>query len=269
MTKLKWVIQDNVGKTSDLTKLVDFLELLKVEWIPVPYIPFDLSPVEGVPTEGITLFYGSVGLVNKVSNDNRWNPGVFFDAKKMDFVAQSEGFGKNLLNVDSKLFSLGEVYQNRVVFGEKDILFVRPATDTKIFSGGLFTGSELKEEVRRVIEVGNDPRIHPGLLIQVAEPKPLVREMRSFVVDGKVSTSAYYGHGKRNDDPIPEDIEFAQEMAKVYQPAGVYTLDTCVLENGDRKVVELNCFNSSGLYLSDIYKLIQDVNAFLLERYGE
>jgi hypothetical protein len=267
-TPLKWVIQNNVGKTEDLTKLVDFLDLLGVHWEHIPYIPFDLSPVHGVDTTGITLFYGSVGLVQRVKNDNRWNPGVFFSPEKLDFFAQANGFGNYLLNYDSKLYTLRDVYEGKLVMGDKELMFVRPASDTKLFTGDLFTGVELRDEVKRVIEVGNDPRVHQDLYIQIAPPKKISRELRSFVVGGKVSTSAYYGHGKRYDDPEPEDVAFAEDMAKVYKPLDVYTLDTCLLENGERKVVELNCFNSSGFYLSDIYKLVQDVNNLLREKYS-
>jgi hypothetical protein len=266
MSNLKWVIQNNLGRNMDqnLEKLIGFLEVQGVKWEHIPHIPFDESPVEGIDSEGITLFYGSTGFVDRVSRMNRWKPGVFFNPPRFAFQALREGFGENLLNYGSEILTVQELLARDL--DPKGVWFIRPAHDTKAFTGALFETWEIKDWERILKDA--TWKFRYDTVIQVAEPKVIIRELRSFVVDGKVSTSSYYGHGMMKQPVFPEDIEYAKEMAKVYQPADIYTLDTCLLENGERKVVETNCFNSSGFYWSDIHKLVADVNHFLLERYS-
>jgi len=258
--KLKWVVQNNLGQSSDVHRFVEFLEVQGVHWEHIPIIPFDNSPITGVDKEGITVFYGSTGMVRRVYETGGWAPGVWFDPTRFGFHALLDGFGQDLLNADSEVVSVGELLQRS--YGKEKLFFSRPAQDSKAFTGGLFYFSEIQEWSQCFESPTN--MIKPETLVQISEPKVIERELRSFVVNGKISTSSYYAHGKRMHEVEPEDVEFAQEMANKYQPAAVFTLDTCRLEDGTRRVVETNCFNSSGFYNSDIYKLIQDINSFLL-----
>lgn len=261
---LKWIIQENLGNDRNNGKLAEFLDAKKVPWQSVFHIPFDDSPIEGIDPSGITIFYGSTGLVNRVAIKNLWKPGVFFEGERFSFQALKDGFGPHLLNYGSELLTVRELVERDL--DPKGVWFIRPAHDTKAFTGALFVDHEVKAW-KEALE-GATGRFTHDTLVQVAKPEVIIRELRSFVVNKTVSTSSYYGHGMMRQHVFPEDIEFAQEMAKVYQPAEVFTLDTCLLEDGRRKVVETNCFNCSGLYWSDVYKLVDDVNNFLLERYS-
>jgi hypothetical protein len=264
MQQLKWVIQNNLGSDRNVGKLAEFLDVMRVPWEHFSHIPFDDSPIEGVSTEGITIFYGSTGLVDRVNKINRWKPGVFFNPSRFAFQALREGFGENLLNYASELVTVRELIERDL--DPKGVWFIRPAHDTKAFTGALFVDHEIKVWKEALAE--SKWKMNYDTLVQVAKPEVIIRELRSFVVDGKVSTASYYGHGMMRQPVFPEDLDFAREMAKLYHPAEVFTLDTCLLEDGRRKVVETNCFNSSGLYWSDVYKLVQDINHFLLERYS-
>lgn len=259
---LKWIVQNNMRRGFNVDKMIDMLDAQGVSWDHIPYIHFDHSYVHNVSTEGITVFYGSTGLVRTVHESGKWNPGVFFDPERFAFTSLLNGFGDNLLNADSQVMTVREFFDRD--YDPNKVLFARPNMDSKVFTGVTLPFEEFKE-------VWNYPLTSPSegtrfsydTEIQVAEPKQIIHEMRSFVVNGKVSTSSYYG-SKMKEPVSPEDIDHAQEMAGLYQPAKVFTLDTCLLQDGSRKVVETNCFNSSGLYWTDVYKLVKDVNEFLL-----
>ena len=267
--ELKWVLQNNLGRTRDTYNLADTLDMLQVRWEHVPFIPFDESPITGIDSSGITVFYGSHGMVKRVRATGLWSPGVFFEPERFNFQSLLAGFGSNLLNADSEVLSVGELLSRN--YNDEELFFSRPTEDSKLFTGGLFYFDELKEFKYRITEP-NDPMTTDSL-IQLSSPKKIVKELRSFVVDGKVSTSSYYGMNHRNypeDVHIfvnPEDEAFAQEMANLYQPAKVFTLDTCELEDGTRRVVETNCFNCSGLYHANVPNLVQSINNFLLSVY--
>jgi hypothetical protein len=265
MSPLKWVIQNNLRKSNDVSKLIEFLEFFKVRWEHIPIIPFDESPIEGVSEEGITIFYGSTGMTRRVHEAGKWKPGVFFHPERFSFEGIRKGFGEHLLNADSEVMTVGELLSRD--YPKDELFFSRPAEDSKLYTGNLFYFSEMKEEWTQRVDEPQD-RFNLETLVQIAKPKKIVKEVRHFVVNGKVSTSSHYGYGKMKYEVEQPDLDFAQEMAKLYNPAEVFTLDTCLLEDGRRKVVETNCFNSSGLYWTDVYKLVQDINHFLLERYS-
>lgn len=264
MNKLKWVVQDNLRKSHDVSKLIDCLEYQGIPWEHIPIIPFDTSPIEGVSEEGLTIFYGSTGMTRRVHETAKWTPGVFFNPERFSFDGAKKGYGSNLVNADSEVLSIQELLARD--YKKEDLFFSRPAEDSKIFTGALMYFWEMQEWEKRLTDPQD--RMFFDTKIQIATPKVILTEQRNFVVNGVVSTSSYYGHGKMTHEVSPEDLQFAQEMAEIYQPAPVFTLDTCQLEDGTRKVVETNCFNSSGFYWSDVYKLVKDINAFVMKQYG-
>lgn len=261
---IKWVLQNNLGKNDNASKIACFLEALGVPWQPIEVIPFDDSPIEGVDPSGITIFYGSTGLARRVYEAGIWSPGVFFHPTRFSFDSVLDGYGENLVNSDSEVLTVGEFLQRD--YPSEELFFTRPAEDSKVFTGALMFFHEM-QAWKRILD-GETDRFTYETKIQVAKPKVIVRETRHFVVNGKVSASSNYGHGLMKYEVEQKDIDFANEMARLYQPAEVFTLDTCRLEDGTKKVVETNCFNSSGLYWSDTYVLVKDINRFLREKYG-
>lgn len=253
-------------KDHNIGKLVDFLEVQGVPWEPIEVVPFDGSPIEGPSVSGVTMFYGSVGLVRRVSQDNRWKPGVFFDPTAFAFQALLNGYGDELLNADSEVLTMREVMEQERP-GDRHF-FCRPVEDDKAFTGKVFSWKELQEQAIQLKEADSSNRLQLDTKVQVASTKDILHEVRHFVIDGKVSTSSFYGRGMMNQEVPLEEIEYAERMAQRYQPAEVFVLDTCLLADGSRRVVETNCMNSSGFYWTDIYKLVKDLNSHLLRKYG-
>ena len=54
-------------------------------------------------------------------------------------------------------------------------------------------------------------------------------------------------------------IDFINDMIKIYEPAEAFVIDVCLLLNGEMKIVEINCFNSSGFYDADIQKIVMSI----------
>jgi hypothetical protein len=263
---IKWVLQNNLMKDHNIGKLVDFLEVQGVPWEGITVVPFDQSDIEGVDTSGITVFYGSVGLVRRVSQSNRWKPGVFFSPPSFAFQALLEGYGDNLLNADSEVLTMREIMEEGRP-GDRHF-FCRPVEDDKAFTGKVFSWKELREQAVLLKEADSRNRLQLDTKVQVAPTKEILHEVRNFVIGGKVSTSSFYGRGMMNQEVPQEEIEYAERMAQRYQPAEVFVLDTCLLADGSRRVVETNCMNSSGLYWVDVYKLVKDLNSYLLHKHG-
>lgn len=85
-------------------------------------------------------------------------------------------------------------------------------------------------------------------------------EYRFFVYEDYVTTgSSYIVDKKFNINyEIPEAVWVkAREFAKLYQPTKCFTLDLCLLANGDIKIVEHNHFSASGNYNADMSKVFE------------
>ncbi len=62
------------------------------------------------------------------------------------------------------------------------------------------------------------------------------------------------------DRVVDDDIlEYAQQMADIYQPAKGFVLDVARTDDG-LKIVEINCLNCAGFYHVNIQKLLYELN---------
>lgn len=262
---MKWVIQTNFLKDDNIGKLASFLDVHGISWQQIQVIPFDDSEITDVSSDETTIFYGSVGLTHRVAKNNKWKPGVWFESSKFSFQGILNGYKDHCLNADSLVLSLQD-FASIGNLKDEQVYFMRPVEDNKAITGACFTVKQIKELVDGLKTADQTNRLQLGSVMQFASPKEIIRETRHFIVNGKVSTSSNYGHSKLREEPQEEDICFAQQMVELYQPADVFTLDTCVLEDGTKKLVELNCFNSSGFYWADVHKLTKDIIDFLEKR---
>ena len=260
MRPVRWVVQSNLGSADDVAKLMGFLDRLGIPWLPLRVIPFDDTPPD-VPEGGAVVFYGSTTLMRNVARAGRWEPGVFFDEARFSFEALRDGYGPALLNAASEVVRVGE-FVARDLDPEAEF-FVRPAGDLKEFAGAVHAFGELRGW-RDGLAASHGP-LGLDTRIQVAPPVEVISEWRTVVVDGRVvASSQYRSHGRlRVTGEVPAAVtEFAEAMAARYAPAPVFVLDVGEVEAGLR-VVETNCFNSSGFYWCDLYAVVRAVTAYV------
>lgn len=264
---VKWIIQNNLGHMDDTEKMKACFQALKIPYETIKVIPFSDEPPD-VDTSGLSIFYGSTTLTKNVYNSGKWKPGVWFNPESYKFENILNGYGKeNLLNGDSRVLSIdqfiSENHQNNELF------FVRPAADMKEFTGSVMEFSEIKEWKNR-LESTNGP-LTLETKIQVAEPKNIAREYRTIVVDKQVvAYSQYKRDGRLNmrDDVHAPIVLYASAMARLHQPAPVFVLDVCELQNDDKRIVEVNTFNCAGFYWGDFFNIIKEVTEFTKRTYG-
>ncbi len=260
MSTVRWAVQTNLGSADDVEKLLACIERQGHALTRLKIIPFDDTPPD-VPADERVIFYGSTTLMRNVTREGRWTPGVFFDEARFSFEALREGYGDALLNGASEVVTVGE-FTARDIDPEAEF-FVRPANDLKEFTGMVRTFRELASWHDGLASsqgpLGLETRI------QVAPPVELGREWRTIVVGGDVVAASQYrssGRLKVTGDVPDEVVEFSRSMAARYQPAPVFALDIGEIEAGLR-VIETNCFNSSGFYWCDIYEIVRRVTAFV------
>lgn len=265
---IKWILQNNLGdRSGSIDKLISFLELFKIEFETIKVIPFSTDLPE-VKNDKLCIFYGSTTLIKNVANSKKWNPGVWFNPESYEFEKIKIGYGDcNLLNGDSRVETIGN-FLNEENPSSK-LFFVRPAADFKEFAGGLFTFAEAKFQWNKLEYSNGD--LNFNTKIQVAEPKNILSEYRTIIVDRKVVTTSQYKKDERFylDSSVPARIvSFANEMAKLYTPAEIFTMDICELPNHKLKIIELNTFNCSGFYYCDFYEIVKQVTNYTSANYS-
>jgi hypothetical protein len=271
---MHYIVQENIFKEPHYNLLIDTLEKLKLPYQVVRVFPFvekvvdlkdipedndfnldELPEVEANTTEKIFTF-GAVKMARLCAQKN-WQPGSLLDANH-DFEVYSKFYKENLLNYDSIITSAG----SHIDFdGEKK--FIRPTKDTKSFTGKVFKQEDW-EQLIHVNFKNRDSLLNKTTTIQVSSVKEIYKEIRFWVIGGKVITGSQYAIGGKveyNEWFEPEALEYAQKMVDIYQMADAFVIDVCLTDSGWR-IVECNCINCAGFYLCNLQKMIMELEYY-------
>lgn len=188
----------------------------------------------------------------------RWVPGVFFDEQAFQFTHTLQQYGDECLNSDARVTTMAELAA--LDLADDVRLFVRPVADLKEFAGTEFTLGDYRSWYARL--AGGDFDLCPDTPIIAASIKPIEHEWRLFLVDGRVVAGSHYrSHGELQVSPeIPPEVRvYAEQMAAVWSPSAVFVLDVAQSQ-GRLCVIEINGFNSSGFYASNIQDIVEAVS---------
>lgn len=256
---LRWAIQSNLVNSQDLARLTRACSDQGQPWVTFEAVPFsdELPPLDNLQP---TLFYGSTQSMLSIHRSGHWKPGVYFDEGRFQTSAWVQAYGKACLNAEAQQTTLRALSRSQAA--PDQLFFVRPCDDSKAFAGDVMSFASIQEWCRS-LEQAPDCVVHPDLPILAAEPVGISHEWRLFVVSGRVSTGSHYrAHHRLEVSPgYPQAVaEFAEELARLWQPAPLYVLD--VGQSGPNfYVIEINCFHSAGFYASDLDRLVRDISA--------
>lgn len=265
---MEYIIQENVFREVHYDLLQKALDRLGLKYVTVRVFPFvdkivalheipegsynvdDLPDYQ--PTSKNVFVFGALKLA-RVAADRGWYVGSLMN-NNHDFEVYSKYYKHHLLNYDSVIVRLGD----EVHWGENERKFIRPTQDTKSFTGRVFSLKEWKETVEHNLYNFRSEQFNENTPIQISTPKTIHKEVRCWVVDGKIVTASQYQLGGRLvlDDKVDDEaIEFAQSMVNIYQLAEAFVIDVCLTDDG-WKIVECGCINCAGFYKSDLQKTI-------------
>lgn len=257
-TNVTWIVQDNLGSTSSTAESLRMACLEEgCDYSPIQVIPFSYELPEMPQIDNPFVMYGRTSMILGAHNDEFWKRGVFFNP---DTFAPSEyvkNWGELMLNSDMRVVTLGDVHN--LDYQDDHKLFVRPNDDLKMFVGGIMTYGQLLEMSNNSTDNPEEPiNVHSSVVL--ASAKEIDREWRLFVVCGKVVTGSQYLPQVVGFVP-PEVTSFAESAAKIWTPHDVFVMDIAAVE-GELKIIECNCFNGSGFYLSDLNLLVRAASKY-------
>lgn len=102
-------------------------------------------------------------------------------------------------------------------------------------------------------------RLQQDDLMFLAPPLEIVNETRYWVYDSEIVTKSPYGLQQDGHSESEVD-EFAREMAHGWGPDAFYTMDIGFVPSMNGwKLIEHNCYSTSGFYNADVGKIVDSV----------
>ena len=276
MSKIKWLVQDTARMYSAIENEFFPLKELGYEVIPFGVIPFT-NTITGIddldPNDFYIIRSGTkvVQMLDSGEPDNisqeltaKLRLGISYNQRNFD-QAYYSNLDLPLLNSTPEILNLSD---------EKDLFasfsvskFVKPSSDLKAFTAGILEPGEVLKHFIESHYYRSGYQEETALVHDVVD---IIAEHRFVCINGEVITGSQYRRNNSTvyDAKIPENVLIAaNEYAKLYMPAEIYTMDLAETPNGI-KIVEYNCWNGSGLYHMDIKKLFSTINNYYYRKFN-
>ena len=264
---MKWLVQEFLNYNPNVTRVMEALDELHVEYLLVRVnkddsltvldkeskLPLNNSEeaLQSFVLNESVMFYGSKAIA-KIATDMNLVPGSFMN-EKFEFEVFRKEMGRELLNYD---FNIGELSELEPI---DDAFFIRPTGNTKLFPGMTVTRQEFMEWKHREAHEGS-PYIGESLMM--SNLLEIQAEYRFFVVNQRVITGSSYKIGDEFDStikPSKEIADYAQKMVNRFALSNAFVIDIAETSKG-LKIVEYNNINTSALYGCDEFDFIQAIN---------
>lgn len=206
--------------------------------------------------------YGATKLT-KLAPQYGWD-GVFFN-EKFDTAVWNKN-RDDMLNDDGNIMMVKETADFLKDVPDDMPMFIRPCLDLKSFNGTLTSVGEIKSWMKSA-DSGSFS-FNEETLVSIASAKNIQVEWRWFVVNGKVIDGSIYrlrGQRLTIHERDLKVIDEAQAFADKWLPHHTCVMDTALVDD-ELKVIEFNCFNSSGYYNNNIPLIVQAVNKMMRNR---
>jgi hypothetical protein len=268
---MEYIIQENLFREEHYDLLHESLRRLGLKHTTVRVFPFidkitdinlipdDFNHVDDLPDyepkDNKVFVFGSTKM-SRIAKEREWYIGSLLNDNH-DYEVYSKYYKDNLLNYDSDIVTL----TSKIDWKENEVKFIRPTLDTKAFTGAVFTEVEFNDMIDNYLHNYKSNAFNEDTKIQVSSPKLIMKEIRFWVVDGKIITGSQYRLGNKFllDDNIEQDaIDYAQSMVDIFQLAEAFIIDVCLTLKG-WKIVECGNMNCAGFYKSDIQKMLMAV----------
>ena len=226
----------------------------------------------------IVIFHGSIQHGRRVAKTSMY-PGIYLTLDNYECFKYYGHFGDYLLNSNYIMMGLNDVARNQSKLYDMFLgngLFIRPSDGFKSFPGQMLHWDGFRTELSTLIKSYGG--LDTDTLCVLSPEQDIEEEYRFIVVNGAVVSGSMYSDSNSRRkmiayyDKICENknaLNFAECMAKIYQPDPVYSLDVCRLSTGEYKMVEANSFCCGSLYGNDYRKVVDAVNELCIADYQD
>jgi len=270
---MHWLIQGNLIKESDAKRIVDALKAEGSSFSRIKVKPFTdrirMPYKQTVKPGDAVVALGSTTLCQVIRDKKLFRPGVWWN-ENFNFETQRDWYGELMLNHDA------EVHAFRDIPSFQGTRFIRPVDDGKLFSGEVIHSMQFDSWRERALDYQTGNLLDARVMVSTVKDVRL--EYRFFVVDGTVVTGSQYSvkgkFAERALDPFNGYDQKAINFAKLMMDCPnkideCYVMDIALVDDvHEPYIVEFNCLNGSGVYLSDVRKLVRAIETFVVKKYA-
>lgn len=149
------------------------------------------------------------------------------------------------------------------ILGKDDVLFIRPDSGEKEFTGELVHKNMFNNWRDTVLNIFENSNVKKNIMCVISSPVDVFNEYRLLVVNDKPVAGSSYRIAKHihheciDPEKDKEIFEFAEEVIKNKNTdlPPFYVLDIAQDSKGDKSVIEVGCFCCCGLYNMD-YRIV-------------
>jgi hypothetical protein len=273
--KAKWLIED-YDQDDSLRSLKKEIKRQNLDLLTLKRYVYEDNYQKSISfgSDACVIFYGTLALGRKIQRELPWIPGVYCNFKNMCCSTYYSYWAKYLLNSDYIMLPILEIERKKEyiykTFGIDGRIFIRPNSGSKPFTGKILKREEVEKELNFLDNyAGNDL---DQIIAVISSPKNIQKEWRCVVVEKQVVAFSQYMHNGKisiKKDIEPEAYSLSEKIAKEeWQPDRVYTIDVCKCNN-KYYLLEVNGFSCSGLYKSNVEKVVKEVSEAAQKEYEE
>ncbi|MBF7810587.1 ATP-grasp domain-containing protein [Clostridium beijerinckii] len=249
-----YLIQSNFYSNRNEQNLIEAIKKKDLEYYYVtPYVDFTENNLYISLNGRNDIFVFGGTMLSKLACKSGWKIGSFLN-DNFDFRAWENYLNDHLLNNNGLIINSSKLTNLNI----KQEMFVRPITDTKEFTGGVFSLSEICKLADKNIE------------ILISKPiKNIEKEYRCFIIDKKVISATLYKMDNKlftlNNDKNIELLKFAESIINIWIPNNSCVMDIAYV-NDCYKIVEFNNLNGSGFYDCKIENILTELEILYLDK---
>lgn len=227
------------------------------------------DPDIGYPFERLpTICFGSIKMIDICKDTISGYPIAWLTKNNYKCTSYYPSVQKHLFNDKHAFFTASSIQPLKwdiyKWFSVDTCIFMRPDSGEKSFTAGIFDLQYFDKDWDTI----ND-KLNPEDLILVSTPKNIVGEWR-FICDIKpqiITYSTYRYQGKTTIIPSAPygAIKKCEEILNDLKfPDEIFTVDICEDTDGNYWLMEINSFNSAGLYACNKEKVVNWIENWIL-----
>lgn len=260
--EVRWIIEKDVLSYTD--RLVKYLKEKDIYYKETTYQEVMFSSYTDVwsyldDAEVATIFVGSLRLAKEI-NTYPVCPGAICNLKNFDCLNYYPSWNDYLLNKDWTI-TLPSILKRHCKDGDTTKkFFFRPNEGDKVFTGGLFTKSE-------VVKL----RLEENKVIIQASKKNIRDEYRFLVVDREIVDYTRYSDTPKSGmyQGAKLLLENALRNPFTFLPDRAFTVDIAYSNQTGIGIIELNSFSCTNLYSMNMDKVVPAINKLAKKMYIE
>jgi len=254
-----WLVENLLNAESfNVIKMVEALEQNGVDYKLVNTVPFEHVYLDYVEDVDPTFVYGSTVTLKAATKIGHGNL-IRIAPKESELL---DNIGDLYMNSDMVSLPFEESTEY-IESSNQEFFFVKPDTDLKSFDGTITDKERYKFFIENSMTTNNYDKTTK---ICISSVKIIEKEWRVFVVGNQISTYSQYRQNRKlfKSNSIDDGAyDLARKCIDIYPYSDMMVIDVALMDDSSYKVIEYNTINCSGLYDSDVKKLVSDINSHI------